>query len=83
MEFTFPGHENKDIQSMSDGQTAGSDGAWRNITQGGSQTTAGFPERADGVLLYVPGIGDQGILVGLAGGTADKFVSTALLPQLQ
>ena len=69
VEFTFPGYTNKGIQSLSDGKTAGSDGAWRNITTGGLQAGDGFPERADGVLLYIPGFGDEGILIGLAGGT--------------
>lgn len=73
IEFTFPGSANKDIQSMSSGQTAGSDGAWRNITQGGIQSGDGFPERADGVLVYVPGYGAEGILLGLAGGTNATF----------
>ncbi|MCJ1475103.1 hypothetical protein MMC13_003763 [Lambiella insularis] len=73
IEFTFPGFANKDIQSMSSGQTAGSDGAWRNITQGGIQSGDGFPERADGVLVYVPGYGPEGILLGLAGGTNATF----------
>ncbi|MCJ1395008.1 hypothetical protein MMC18_007889 [Xylographa bjoerkii] len=73
IEFTFPGSTNTAITSMSSGQTAGSDGAWRNITQGGIQTSDGFPERADGVLVYVPGYGAQGILLGLAGGTNATF----------
>lgn len=62
LQYTFPGSGN-----------APADGTWTNITGGGSQSSAGFPERADGVLVYVPGFGDQGILVGLAGGTADTF----------
>ncbi|MCJ1285098.1 hypothetical protein MMC26_004436 [Xylographa opegraphella] len=73
IEFTFPGSTNSAISSMSNGQTAGSDGAWRNITQGGIQGSDGFPERADGVLVYVPGYGPQGILLGLAGGTNATF----------
>ncbi|MCJ1397242.1 hypothetical protein MMC11_000434 [Xylographa trunciseda] len=73
IEFTFPGSTNTAISSMSSGQTAGSDGAWRNITQGGIQNSDGFPERADGVLVYVPGYGAQGILLGLAGGTNATF----------
>ncbi|MCJ1323081.1 hypothetical protein MMC15_008432 [Xylographa vitiligo] len=73
IEFTFPGSTNTAITSMSSGQTAGSDGAWRNITQGGIQASDGFPERADGVLVYVPGYGAQGILLGLAGGTNATF----------
>jgi len=74
-EFTFPGYKNNDVQSLSNGQTAGSDGVWRNVTGGGSQDQAGFPERADGVLVYVPSFGKEGILLGLAGGTSDTFVS--------
>ncbi|MCJ1437713.1 hypothetical protein MMC27_007100 [Xylographa pallens] len=73
IEFTFPGSTNTAISSMSNGQTAGSDGAWRNITQGGIQGGDGFPERADGVLVYVPGYGAEGILLGLAGGTNATF----------
>ena len=73
LEFTFPGFENKQVDSLSNGQTAGSDGVWRNITQGGLQDGAGFPERADGLLLYVPGFGVDGILLGLAGGTNETL----------
>ena len=69
LEFTFPGYSNDGIQSLSGGKTAGSDGAWRNITSGGLQAGDGFPERADGVLVYIPGFGNDGVLLGLAGGT--------------
>ncbi|MCJ1241270.1 hypothetical protein MMC14_009274 [Varicellaria rhodocarpa] len=69
LEFTFPGYPNDGIQSLSGGKTAGSDGAWRNITSGGLQAGDGFPERADGVLVYIPGFGNDGVLLGLAGGT--------------
>jgi len=37
------------------------------------QDTAGFTERADGVLVYIPGWGDEGIVLGLAGGTNQTF----------
>lgn len=74
IEYTFPGSENSQVNSLSDNKPAGSDGAWRNITDGGAQDSAGFPERADGLLLYIPGFGAQGILIGLAGGTNDTFV---------
>ncbi|KAF2088406.1 hypothetical protein K490DRAFT_72831 [Saccharata proteae CBS 121410] len=73
VEFTFPGYSNDGIQSLSDGTSAGQDGAWRNITEGGLQTSDGFPERADGILVYVPGFGDEGVLLGLAGGTNSTF----------
>ena len=73
LEFTHPGFVNNAIQGLSGG--AGSSGVYRNVTQGGLQTDAGFTERADGVLVYIPGWGAKGILLGLAGGTADKFVS--------
>lgn len=66
LEYTFPSVSNS-------ADKPSPDGLWRNITQGGLQTTAGFPERADGLLLYVPGFGTQGILLGLAGGTNDTF----------
>lgn len=62
IEYTFPG-------------VAGPEGIWRNITEGGLQDSAGFPERADGVLVYVPGFGKEGIILGLAGGTNETFVS--------
>ena len=42
-------------------------GAWQNVT--GSDS----PPTADGVLVYIPGFGDDGILVALAGGTADTY----------
>ncbi|KAI5257344.1 hypothetical protein E4T42_00978 [Aureobasidium subglaciale] len=73
IEFTFPGYQNSQVTSLSDKKAAGSDGAWRNVTDGGAQDSAGFPERADGLLVYIPGFGDQGILLGLAGGTEDTF----------
>jgi hypothetical protein len=48
IEYTMPGFPNNGIQTLQGGQPAGNDGAWRNITQGGIQAMAGFPERADG-----------------------------------
>lgn len=79
IEFTFPGYTNPDIDNLKNGQTAGNDGAWRNITQGGLQAGDGFPERADVVLVYVPGYGDKGILLGLTGGTSTTFTQTNLI----
>ncbi|GAB7360883.1 hypothetical protein MBLNU230_g0869t1 [Neophaeotheca triangularis] len=73
LEFTFPGYGNEQVDALSDGQTAGSDGIYRNITEGGLQSESGFTKRADGLLLYVPGFGDQGILLALAGGTNETF----------
>ena len=75
LEFTFPGYTNDGVQSLGGGKTAGSDGVWRNITQGGIQDTAEFPSRADSVLVYVPGYGVSGILVSMGGGTNESFVS--------
>ncbi|KIW18915.1 hypothetical protein PV08_03204 [Exophiala spinifera] len=70
LEYTFPGYTN---DAVSDSGTAGSSGIYRNITEGGVQDTSGFPERADGVLVYVPGYSKQGIIIGLAGGTNATF----------
>jgi len=75
LEFTFPSYTNDGVQILAGGGGAGSDGVYRNITQGGLQDEAGFTERADGVLVYVPGWGRDGIAIGLAGGTNKSFVS--------
>ncbi|PNS21702.1 hypothetical protein CAC42_1556 [Sphaceloma murrayae] len=72
LEFTFPGRTNAQLPAVSS-TPAPAEGAWRNITQGGLQDTAGFAERADGLLLYIPGYGEEGILLGLAGGTNTSF----------
>lgn len=75
LEFTFPGYSNEAVDSLGDGKTAGQDGVYRNITEGGIQDTGSFPERADGILVYIPGFGDEGILLGLTGGDNSTFVS--------
>ena len=75
VEFTFPGYSNDGVEDLAGGKTAGSDGVWRNVTQGGIQDTARFPINADGSLVYVPGFGKQGILLSLGGGTDKSFVS--------
>ncbi len=75
LEFTFPGFTNNAVSDLQNGKTAGPDGEYRNITQGGLQNTGSFPERADGVLVYVPGFGDEGLLLGMTGGDNDTFVS--------
>lgn len=82
LEFTHPGFTNTGVQGLGQGTAgAGSNGAYRNITEGGLQAQAGFTERADGVIVYVPGWGESGILLGLAGGTNESFVSDIpLLP---
>ena len=79
LEFTFPGYSNDGVQSLGGGKTAGNDGAWRNITEGGIQDTARFPSRADSVLVYVPGYGVNGILINMGGGTNLSFVSTTFV----
>lgn len=73
LEFTFPGRSNNAVESLKDGKTAGADGAYRNTTKGGLQDSGSFPERADGALLYIPGFGDEGLLLGLTGGDNDTF----------
>ncbi|KPM45506.1 hypothetical protein AK830_g1110 [Neonectria ditissima] len=72
IEFTHPGYVNSGVDKLSDGTGAGEQGAFRNITKAGIQKGK-FPERADGALVFVPGWGDMGVLIGLAGGTADNF----------
>ncbi|KAE9985969.1 hypothetical protein BLS_002991 [Venturia inaequalis] len=69
VEYTFPGHTNKELKT----QNVGSGGAWRNITNAGIQDSNGFTKRADGLLLHVPGYGDEGILLSLGGGTNETF----------
>ncbi|KAF5026503.1 hypothetical protein F66182_1425 [Fusarium sp. NRRL 66182] len=72
LEFTHPGYVNTGVDSLSDGTGAGESGAYRNITEAGIQS-GNFTERADGVLVFVPGWGEQGVLIGLAGGTNETF----------
>jgi hypothetical protein len=72
LEFTHPGFVNSGVDDLSSGTGAGAQGAFRNITTGGVQAGE-FPERADGVLVYVPGWGEMGVLIGLAGGTDSTF----------
>lgn len=72
LEFTHPGYVNTGVTDLSSGTGAPEEGAFRNITKGGVQAGE-FPERADGALVYVPGWGDLGVLIGLAGGTEDTF----------
>ncbi|KIW69758.1 hypothetical protein PV04_05616 [Phialophora macrospora] len=76
LEYTFPGYINSAIDG---GQTAGSSGIYRNITDGGTQDSAGFPERADGLLVFVPGYGKSGIILGLAGGTNATFTQMNII----
>lgn len=79
LEFTFPGYSNNQVDALANGKIAGSDGNYRNITEGGLQTDAGFTKRADGLLIYVPGFGDQGILLALAGGTNTTFTQMNII----
>ncbi|KAI0489711.1 hypothetical protein F4859DRAFT_501430 [Xylaria cf. heliscus] len=78
LEFTHPGYSNVQVDSLRNaGAPVG--GAYRNITWAGEQNQDGFTERADGVLVYVPGWSSKGILLGLGGGvvnnTTDAFSS--------
>ncbi|OQN99803.1 hypothetical protein B0A48_14573 [Cryoendolithus antarcticus] len=73
LEFTFPDRANPQVDALSNGQNAGSDGNYRNVTEGGLQSKAGFTDRADGILVYVPGFGDEGILIAMAGGTNETY----------
>ncbi|KAI0406093.1 hypothetical protein F4802DRAFT_613721 [Xylaria palmicola] len=84
LEFTHPGYANVQIDSLHNAG-APSEGAYRNITWAGDQNQDGFTERADGVLVYVPGWGPGGILLGLGGGavgdheTTDAFAPMATI----
>ena len=85
LEFTFPGYGNDGVEDLSGGKTAGKDGVWRNVTQGGIQDTATFPIRADGSLVYVPGFSKSGILLSIGGGlnttATASFVSERKIPK--
>ncbi|KAI8684036.1 hypothetical protein NCS57_00069000 [Fusarium keratoplasticum] len=72
LEFTHPGYVNSGVDKLSTGSGAPESGAFRNITKAGVQS-GNFTERADGVLVFVPGWGDMGVLIGLAGGTNETF----------
>lgn len=73
LEFTFPGQTNNEVDSLGDGKTAGDDGVYRNVTYGGLQNTDSFPQRADSALVYVPGFGAEGMLIGVTGGDNATF----------
>lgn len=75
LEFTHPGWSNDAVFALNGKAAAPDGGTYRNITEGGLQATDAFAERADGALVYVPGWGKKGVLIGLAGGDADTFVS--------
>jgi hypothetical protein len=72
LEFTHPGYTNTAVDSLRAGRGAGEGGMFRNITTAGVQAD-NFPDRADAALVFVPGWGDSGILIGLGGGTNDTF----------
>jgi hypothetical protein len=79
LEFTHPGYANTGVYGLGSTVAAGNGGAYRNITEGGLQDEAGFTERADGVLVYIPGWGDNGIILGLAGGTNESFTEMNII----
>ncbi|KAH7350207.1 kelch domain-containing protein [Plectosphaerella cucumerina] len=73
LEWTHPGYGNNGVTSLRD-SGAGEGGAYRNITQGGTQQdVAEFPLRADAVLIFVPGWGAKGVLIGLGGGADEDL----------
>ena len=78
LEFTFPGFTNDGVQGLAD-TPAGDDGAFRNITTAGNQGQNGFSERADGALVYVPGFGRDGVILGIAGGNNVSFQETNII----
>ncbi|EJT68665.1 hypothetical protein GGTG_13759 [Gaeumannomyces tritici R3-111a-1] len=72
LEFTHPGYSNTGVDSLR-ASGAGEMGAYRNITKGRIQRQDAFFERADGALVFIPGWGDMGVLIGLGGGTNTTF----------
>jgi len=76
LEFTHPGYTNELVDSLGGKSGAGDGGVFRNITEGGLQSHPEFAERADSVLVYVPGWGEMGILIGLGGGSWDEFADS-------
>ncbi|KAF4777573.1 kelch domain-containing protein [Colletotrichum scovillei] len=73
LEFTHPGYLNTGVDALR-AAGAADGGVFRNVTEGGLQETDAFPERADGVLVFVPGWGARGVLIGMAGGSDKTFV---------
>lgn len=73
LEFTFPGYANDQVKTLGNDTKAGTAGNYRNVTQSGLQQGGGFTARADGLLVYVPGFGKQGVLIALAGGTNSTY----------
>jgi len=73
LEFTHPGYTNDGVDALARGTGSGPGGVFRNITQGKLQSASGFTERADGVLVFVPGWGPRGVLIGLGGGSEFEF----------
>jgi hypothetical protein len=71
VEYTFPGYGNTGVQGLSVNVTAGSDGAWRNITTAGIQAQAGFTPRSGNVIGHYPGWGIDGVILSIAGGDND------------
>ena len=83
LEFTHPGYANTGVYSLGSTNAAPAGGVYRNITEGGLQDEFGFTERADGALVYISGWGDDGIILGLAGGTNETMVSDPQPPSEQ
>ncbi|KAL3427982.1 cell wall anchored protein [Phlyctema vagabunda] len=79
LEFTHPGYINTGVDSLGTTAAAGDGGVYRNITEGGLQDDAAFTERADGVLVYIPGWADEGMIIGLAGGTNTTFTEMNII----
>ncbi|KAL9943689.1 hypothetical protein ACHAQF_001881 [Verticillium nonalfalfae] len=72
LEWTHPGFANTGVDTLHS-SGAGEGGTYRNITEGGTQGGENFPERADAVLIFVPGWGKRGVLIGLGGGANEQL----------
>lgn len=79
LEYTFPGYTNSEVTELAGGTTAGSDGVYRNVTDGDLASQAGFPEVGDSALVYIPSYGADGLLLSLAGGNNATFTQMNII----
>lgn len=71
-EFIYFNFINNGVESLVD-KGVGDCGVFCNIIEGGVQNED-FLECVDGILVYVFGWGEDGVLIGLVGGMIDEFI---------